>query len=95
MHGHHAHFLSAFGVDGSWHRVCATWEQRGGRWALFANGRRCASAQGLGTDHPVPPGGILVLGQDQDSLGGGFPAWVGCSGNLTAFHLWGRALNPA
>lgn len=95
VHGHHVPFLSAFRMDGSWHHVCATWEQRDGRWALFANGRRRASARGLGTGHPVPPGGILVMGQDQDSLGGGFPAWVRCSGNLTDFHLWGRALNPA
>ncbi|XP_077624582.1 adhesion G protein-coupled receptor D2 [Crocuta crocuta] len=45
--------------------------------------------------HPVPAGGILVLGQDQDSLGGGFSARDAFSGNLTDFHLWARALSPA
>lgn len=95
VRGHHAPFLAAFPADGGWHHVCATWEQRGGRWALFADGRRRASARGLGAGHPVPPGGILVLGQDQDSLGGGFSARDAFSGNLTDFHLWARALNPA
>lgn len=95
VRGHHAPFLAAFRADGSWHHVCATWEQRGGRWALFADGRRRASARGLGAGHPVPPGGILVLGQDQDSLGGGFSSRDAFSGNLTDFHLWARALNPA
>lgn len=69
MRGHHAPFLAAFRVDGRWHHVRATWEQRAGRWALFADGRVRAGARGLGlgAGQPVPPGGILVLGQDQDS----------------------------
>lgn len=36
-----------------------------------------------------------MLGQDQDSLGGGFSSRDAFSGNLTDFHLWARALNPA
>ncbi|KAF5928939.1 hypothetical protein HPG69_002713 [Diceros bicornis minor] len=95
VRGHHAPFLAAFPADGRWHHVCATWEQRGGRWALFADGQRRAGARGLSAGHPVPPGGILVLGQDQDSLGGGFSARDAFSGNLTNFHLWARALSPA
>ncbi|XP_076984170.1 adhesion G protein-coupled receptor D2, partial [Tamandua tetradactyla] len=94
VRGHHAPFLAAFRADGRWHHVCATWEQHGGRWALFADGRRRAGARGLGAGHPVPPGGVLVLGQDQDSLGGGFSARDAFSGNLTDFHLWARALSP-
>uniref|UniRef100_A0A8D0X2Z7 Adhesion G protein-coupled receptor D2 n=1 Tax=Sus scrofa TaxID=9823 RepID=A0A8D0X2Z7_PIG len=95
VRGHHAPFRAAFRTDGHWHHVCATWEQLGGRWALFADGRRCAGARGLGAGHPLPPGGILVLGQDQDSLGGGFSARDAFSGNLTDFHLWARTLSPA
>lgn len=95
VRGHHAPFRAAFRADGRWHHVCTTWEQRGGRWALFADGRRRAGARGLGAGHPVPAGGILVLGQDQDSLGGGFSARDAFSGNLTDFHLWARALSPA
>ncbi|KAF4016676.1 hypothetical protein G4228_008366, partial [Cervus hanglu yarkandensis] len=95
VRGHHAPFRAAFRADGRWHHVCATWEQLGGRWSLFADGRRRAGARGLGAGHPLPPGGILVLGQDQDSLGGGFSARDAFSGNLTDFHLWARALSPA
>ncbi|XP_037706721.1 adhesion G-protein coupled receptor D2 [Choloepus didactylus] len=95
VRGHHAPFLAVFRADGRWHHVCATWEQHGGRWALFADGRRRAEARGLGAGYPVPPGGVLVLGQDQDSLGGGFSVRDAFSGNLTDFHLWARALSPA
>ncbi|KAM7093117.1 LOW QUALITY PROTEIN: adhesion G protein-coupled receptor D2 [Molossus nigricans] len=93
--GHHAPFLAAFRADGDWHHVCATWEQRGGRWALLVDGRRRAGARELGAGQPVPPGGVLVLGQDQDSLGGGFSERDAFSGHLTDFHLWARALSPA
>nr|XP_044986379.1 adhesion G-protein coupled receptor D2 [Jaculus jaculus] len=95
VRGHHAPFLAASRADGSWHHVCATWEQRAGRWALFADGRRRAGARGLAAGHPVPAGGVLVLGQDQDSPGGGFSARDAFSGNLTDFYLWDRALNTA
>jgi len=94
VRGHHAPFRAAVRADGRWHHVCVTWEQLGGRWSLFADGRRRSGARGLGAGHPLPPDGILVLGQDQDSLGGGFSARDAFSGNLTDFHLWARALSP-
>lgn len=94
VRGHHAPFNALFHSDGRWHHVCATWEQRSGSWALFADGRRRAGAQGLSAGQPVPPDGVLVLGQDQDSLGGGFSARDAFSGNLTDFHLWDRELSP-
>lgn len=93
VRGHHAPFSAVFRSDSRWHHVCVTWEQRSGRWALFSDGRRCAGAQGLSTGHPVPSNGVLVLGQDQDSLGGGFSAHDAFSGNLTDFHLWNRVLS--
>lgn len=93
VRGHHAPFNVVFHSDGRWHHMCATWEQRSRRWALFSDGRRRAGAQGLSAGHPVPPNGVLVLGQDQDSLGGGFSARDAFSGNLTDFHLWNRVLS--
>ncbi|XP_058528839.1 adhesion G-protein coupled receptor D2 [Ochotona princeps] len=94
VRGHHAPFRAISRADGRWHHVCATWEQRGGRWTLFADGRLRSGARGLAAGRPVPSGGVLVLGQDQDSLGGGFSARDAFSGNLTDFHLWTRALGP-
>lgn len=93
VRGHHAPFNAVFRSDSRWHHVCATWEQHSGRWALFSDGRRRAGAQGLSAGQPVPPHGVLVLGQDQDSLGGGFSAREAFSGNLTDFHLWDRVLS--
>ena len=44
VRGHHAPFRAAFRADGRWHHVCVTWEQLGGRWSLFADGRRRSGA---------------------------------------------------
>lgn len=41
---------------------------------------------------PLPKGGILVLGQDQDILGGGFDMSQSLSGRLTQFGVWDRVL---
>lgn len=73
--------------------MCTTWEQRSGHWALFNDGKRSAEVRGLSVGHRVPPDGVLVLGQDQDSLGGGFSASDAFSGNLTDFYLWDPVLS--
>lgn len=84
---------AVFHSDSRWYHVCATWEQRSGHWALFNYGRQRAEARGLSVGHPVPPDGVLVLGQDQDSLGGGFSTSDAFSGNLIDFYLWDRVLS--
>ena len=38
------------------------------------------------------PGGALFLGQDQDSVGGGFNGRQSWSGEITQFNIWDFAL---
>ena len=38
-------------------------------------------------------GGALVLGQDQDTIGGGFAAQESFVGNISAVHMWDRDLS--
>lgn len=42
----------------------------------------------------LPPGGALVLGQDQDTLMGGYSTGQAFSGRLTEVNAWSRALTP-
>lgn len=42
----------------------------------------------------LPGGGVLVLGQDQDSLGGGFSVTQAFSGNLADYCLLPRYISP-
>ena len=42
--------------------------------------------------HVIRGGGFLVLGQDQDSLGGGFERDQSFIGEMTAVNIWSRVL---
>ncbi|RLV93896.1 hypothetical protein DV515_00013307 [Chloebia gouldiae] len=75
VHGHHSPYLPVFRADGQWHHFCVTWQQENGTWAIYADGKRRASASGLCPVGPSAPQaifgqGTFIIGQDQDSLGG-------------------------
>ncbi|NXD39636.1 AGRD2 protein, partial [Copsychus sechellarum] len=98
VHGHHSPYLPVFRADGQWHHFCVTWQQENGTWAIYADGKRRASASGLcsgGTSAPqaIFGQGTFIIGQDQDSLGGTFRAKESFSGNITDLHIWQRVLS--
>nr|XP_041575659.1 adhesion G-protein coupled receptor D2 [Taeniopygia guttata] len=99
VHGHHSPYLPVFRADGQWHHFCVTWQQENGTWAIYADGKRRASASGLCPVGPSAPQaifgqGTFIIGQDQDSLGGTFRAKESFSGNITDLHIWQKALSP-
>ncbi|KFQ15369.1 putative G-protein coupled receptor 144, partial [Leptosomus discolor] len=97
VHGHHSPYLPVFRADGQWHHFCVTWQQENGTWAIYADGKRRASASGLCAVGPSAPQaiygqGTFIIGQDQDSLGGTFGAKESFSGNITDLHIWQKVL---
>ncbi|NXH35033.1 AGRD2 protein, partial [Myiagra hebetior] len=97
VHGHHSPYLPVFRADGQWHHFCVTWQQENGTWAIYADGKRRASASGLcsvGLSAPqaIFGQGTFIIGQDQDSLGGTFRAKESFSGNITDLHIWQKVL---
>ncbi|OXB76398.1 UNVERIFIED_CONTAM: hypothetical protein H355_006809 [Colinus virginianus] len=98
VHGHHSPYLPVFRADGQWHHFCVTWQQENGTWAIYADGKRRASASGLCAAGLAAPQaiygqGTLIIGQDQDSLGGTFKAKESFSGNITDLHIWQKVLS--
>ncbi|NWY39761.1 AGRD2 protein, partial [Sylvia atricapilla] len=98
VHGHHSPYLPVFRADGQWHHFCVTWQRENGTWAIYADGKRRASASGLCSVGPSAPQaifgqGTFIIGQDQDSLGGTFRAKESFSGNITDLHIWQRVLS--
>ncbi|XP_078456470.1 neuronal pentraxin-2-like [Lampetra fluviatilis] len=81
--------------DGGWHHVCITWTTRDGVWEAFQDGVRRGVGEGLAPWHPIKPGGVLILGQEQDTVGGRFDATQAFVGELAYFNLWDRVLAPA
>ncbi|XP_078367070.1 neuronal pentraxin-2-like [Oculina patagonica] len=89
----HSGYTKVSANDGKWHHICVTWENTGGSWNLFKDGKVAASGKGLKTGHVIRGGGALVLGQEQDSVGGTFDANQSFIGEMTGLNIWDRAIN--
>ena len=58
------------------------------------DGQLTDSGAGLMKGFVIPRGGIVVLGQDQDSLGGGFQTFNAFGpGQVTEVNLWSNVLS--
>lgn len=100
--------LDALGLaDGGWHHVAFSWQETSGQFYFdgVPAGPALATAAGAeesgGRSIPLTapialrPGGVLVLGQEQDSLNGGFDALQALLGGLDEVALFDRALSAA
>uniref|UniRef100_A0A3Q3LE17 Chromobox homolog 6b n=1 Tax=Mastacembelus armatus TaxID=205130 RepID=A0A3Q3LE17_9TELE len=78
---------------GSWQHICVSWSQKGGAWQAYQGGKLRGEGHALAAGHHIRPGGVLVLGQEQDSLGGGFDSSQALVGELSQVGLWDRVLS--
>uniref|UniRef100_A0A8C4RIW2 Pentraxin family member n=2 Tax=Erpetoichthys calabaricus TaxID=27687 RepID=A0A8C4RIW2_ERPCA len=79
--------LSTFSTN-----LCVTWESSSGMTTFWVNGKssiRKVYRQG----YKVQNGGIVILGQDQDSLGNTFDIKQSFAGEITNVHLWDYVLS--
>lgn len=77
--GDHTSGISS--TDGTWHHIAVTWESKTGNVVLYDNGRQVWAvkrAQGK----KIPSGGTLVVGREQDCVGGCFDSAAGASGKV-------------
>uniref|UniRef100_A0A803SVE2 Pentraxin (PTX) domain-containing protein n=1 Tax=Anolis carolinensis TaxID=28377 RepID=A0A803SVE2_ANOCA len=81
--------------DAKWHHICVTWSTRDGIWESYQDGVRRGSGENLAPWHPIKPGGVFVLGQEQDTLGGRFDATQAFIGEISDFNVWGHILTPS
>ncbi|KAL0039599.1 hypothetical protein WJX77_003012 [Trebouxia sp. C0004] len=80
--GSHGDRNAGFGsTDGQWHHIAVTWESSTGIATLYLDGRKAWStvrAQGM----RIPSGGTLVVGREQDCMGGCFDSARGAAGDV-------------
>ncbi|MEQ2187331.1 hypothetical protein GOODEAATRI_003599 [Goodea atripinnis] len=81
--------------DGKWHHVCVTWTTREGQWEAYQDGVQRGSGTNLSPWHSIKPGGVFILGQEQDTLGGRFDASQSYVGEMSDLHMWSHALSAA
>ena len=74
--------------DGNWHQICATWRNSDGQWKSYKDGVLTSTGTGLKTGYTITAGGSLVLGQEQDTAGGGFESTQSFKGMLTNVNVW-------
>lgn len=54
--------------DSKWHHLCVTWSTRDGMWEAYQDGVKRGSGENLSPWHPIKPGGVFILGQEQVHL---------------------------
>ncbi|KAM6160600.1 pentraxin-related protein PTX3 [Erethizon dorsatum] len=80
---------------GKWTHLCSTWNSEKGHMSLWADGELVATTGDMATNHVVPEGGILQIGQEKNGccVGGGFDETLAFSGRLTGFNIWDHVLS--
>ena len=81
--------------DGVWHHICVSWERSLGSWKLYKDGEIKQQGTDFKKGFTVREGGSLVLGQEQDSVGGGFDADKSFKGMLSNVNVWDHKLTDA
>ncbi|XP_072312651.1 neuronal pentraxin-2b [Eucyclogobius newberryi] len=81
--------------DGKWHHICVSWTTRDGQWDAYQDGDKIGTGENLAAWHPIKPGGVIILGQEQDVVGGRFDAGQAFVGELSQVNIWDRILKPS
>ncbi|CAJ1076444.1 pentraxin-4 [Xyrichtys novacula] len=82
-------------LDAHWHHLCILWSSIQGRFWHYTDRRLASSGSNFRKGWEVPGGGSVVLGQEQDTVGGGFDPTEGFAGQVAGFRMWNRVLSPA
>ncbi|XP_032901402.1 C-reactive protein-like isoform X3 [Amblyraja radiata] len=78
-------------MNGLLRHICVTWESQEGEITVWVNGRRSVRKVD-GKGQVVKGLGQFILGQEQDSVGGGFDINQSFVGEITDVHMWDHVL---
>ena len=86
-------FTSINLYDDTWQHLCLTWENTQGVTKLYKDGQFTEQVTNNATkNYTLKAGGFLVLGQEQDSIGGGFDRNQTLHGRLASVNMWDKVL---
>ncbi|KAA8584882.1 hypothetical protein FQN60_003576 [Etheostoma spectabile] len=82
-------------LDNRWHHVCVLWSSIQGHFWHYSDHRLTSSGSNFRKGWEIPGGGSVILGQEQDTVGGGFDPAEGFAGQMAGFRVWSRVLSPS
>ncbi|XP_061531581.1 serum amyloid P-component-like isoform X2 [Phycodurus eques] len=88
-----ADFLSLSFPPNSWHTMCSTWNSENGVAQLWVDGKPTVK-RFVHSGQPISGKPITILGQEQDTYGGGFDATQSFIGMISRLHMWDYVISP-
>ncbi|XP_042218234.1 uncharacterized protein LOC121863580 [Homarus americanus] len=76
-----------------WTHFCFTYHHGSGVWNIYMDGKHGGRGQLPAVTGPLEANGAYVIGQEQDSMGGGFQRDQSFSGEITLLSFWNRILD--
>jgi flagellin-like hook-associated protein FlgL len=80
--------------DGAWHHLAVTWQSSNGDLKVFKDGVVDYSGT-LSAGSTMMPAGSLVIGQEQDSIGGNFESNQAFIGSIDEIRIWNHSRTQA
>ncbi|XP_061676480.1 serum amyloid P-component-like isoform X2 [Syngnathoides biaculeatus] len=87
-------FLSLSFPPNFWHTLCSTWNSANGISQLWVDGKPTIK-RFIHSGQPISGIPITILGQEQDTYGGGFDASQSFIGMISRLHMWDYVLSPS
>ncbi len=85
---HGAFLASSVSVaDGAWHHVAVTWQEGDGSFTIYVDGLRVFEGN-LGQGQPLGSQGTMVLGDEQDCVGGCYDPNQAFIGVMDELRVW-------
>ncbi|KAL9979164.1 hypothetical protein ACROYT_G016784 [Oculina patagonica] len=82
-------------ANSTWRHFCFTWENTNGVYKSYKDGKLEAQGVDFQKGYILRSGGTVVLGQDQDSIGGGFNTNDAFVGEMIEVNMWGSVLSES
>ncbi|RZB38885.1 sushi, von Willebrand factor type A, EGF and pentraxin domain-containing protein 1-like [Asbolus verrucosus] len=79
--------------DGLWHHVCISWNNSNGSYKLYVDAKIAKSGIDLATNTKIEGNGNMVIGQEQDVLGGRFSQSETFIGRMAHVDVWSEELS--
>ncbi|MBD8523954.1 LamG-like jellyroll fold domain-containing protein [Lysinibacillus fusiformis] len=78
--------------SGVFSHLALTWRSSDGLLQVFINGIKRYETKNISKGFIIPSGGAVILGQEQDSVGGSFQATQAFLGGISETRVWNKVL---